>query len=186
MKNFFRKVAFGLKPDEKAPSDPLTWAQKQVESIPELNWKGKHIYSEKEMRKYWITQRVEENTTLRKKYKNDPKGLERAEKQLEYDTGGKFWPNNEICIRHAEAVRSESPALAKLWYFWGNHFTISKTQRLHQYSTGAYQREFIRANMDKTFETMVYEGTIAWPMIMHLDNKDNIGPKSESAKQEWR
>ena len=26
MKNFFRKVAFGLKPDEKAPSDPLTWA----------------------------------------------------------------------------------------------------------------------------------------------------------------
>ena len=47
MKNFFRKVAFGLKPDEKAPSDPLTWAQKQVETIPELNWKGKHIYSEK-------------------------------------------------------------------------------------------------------------------------------------------
>jgi uncharacterized protein (DUF1800 family) len=40
--------------------------------------------------------------------------------------------------------------------------------------------------MDKTFETMVYEGTIAWPMIMHLDNKDNIGPKSESARQEWR
>ena len=36
--------------------------------------------------------------------------------------------------------------------------------------------------MDKTFETMAYEGTIAWPMIMHLDNKDNIGPKSESAK----
>ena len=70
MKNFFRKVAFGLKPNEKAPSDPLVWAQKQVESIPEFNWKGKHIYSEKEMRKYWITQRVEENTTLRKKYKN--------------------------------------------------------------------------------------------------------------------
>jgi hypothetical protein len=27
MKNFFRKVAFGLKPEEKAPSDPLTWAK---------------------------------------------------------------------------------------------------------------------------------------------------------------
>ena len=77
--NFYRKVAFGLKPEEKAPSDPLTWAQKQVETIPELNWKGKHIYSEKEMRKYWITQRVEENTTLRKKYKNDPQGLKRKE-----------------------------------------------------------------------------------------------------------
>ena len=186
MKNFFRKVAFGLKPEEKAPSDPLMWAQKQVETIPELNWKGKYIYSEKEMRKYWITQRVEENTTLRKKFKNDPQGFERAEKQLEYDTGGKYWPNNEICIRHAEGVRSNSPVLAKLWYFWTNHFTISQTQRLHQYSTGAYQREFIRANMDKNFETMAIEATIAWPMIMHLDNKDNIGPKSESGRQEWR
>ena len=106
MKNFFRKVAFGLKPEEKAPSDPLTWAQKQVETIPELNWKGKYIYSEKEMRKYWITQRVEENTTLRKKYKNDPKGLEIAERQLENDTGGKFWQNNEISIRHAEGVEA--------------------------------------------------------------------------------
>ena len=37
MKNFFRKVAFGLKPDEKAPSDPLVWAQKQVDEIPEFN-----------------------------------------------------------------------------------------------------------------------------------------------------
>ena len=179
MKNFFRKVAFGLKPDEQIPSDPLNWAQKQVETIPDLNWKGKYVFSEKEMRKYWITQRVEENTTLRKKFKNDPQGFERAEKQLEYDTGGKYWPNNEICIRHAEGVRSNNPVLAKLWYFWTNHFTISQTQRLHQYSTGAYQREFIRTNMDKTFETMVTEATIAWPMIMHLDNKDNTGPKSD-------
>ena len=65
---------------------PLTWAQKQVETIPEINWKGKYIFSEKEMRQYWITQRVEEDTTLRKKFKNDPQGFERAEKQLEYDT----------------------------------------------------------------------------------------------------
>ena len=186
MKNFFRKVAFGLKPDEKEPSDPLVWAQKQVETIPEFNWTGKHIYSEKEMRKYWITQRVEENTTLRKKYKNDPDGLRRAQRQLENDTGKKFWPANEICIRHSEGIRGDHPVLAKLWYFWGNHFTISDTQTLGSYSTGAYQRDFIRANMDKNFETLVTEATLAWPMIMHLDNKENVGPKSESARQEWR
>ena len=115
MKNFFRKVAFGLKPDEKAPSDPLTWAQKQVETIPELNWKGKHIYSEKEMRKYWIEHRIGEDRKLRKKFKTDPKGIELAERQLENDTGGKFWPNNEICIRHADGVRGTHPVLAKLW-----------------------------------------------------------------------
>ena len=117
MKNFFRKVAFGLKPDEKAPSDPLTWAQKQVESIPELNWKGKHIYSEKEMRKYWITQRVEENTTLRKKYKNDPKGLERAEKQLENDTGGKFWPTMRFVLDTLKPYRSDTQFLLNFGIF---------------------------------------------------------------------
>jgi len=122
MKNFFRKVAFGLKPEEKAPSDPLTWAQKQVETIPELNWKGKHIYSEKEMRKYWITQRVEENTTLRKKYKNDPKGFEIAEKQLRNDTGAKFWKNYELSMRHAEGVRSDSPSFSKTLVFLGKSF----------------------------------------------------------------
>ena len=29
MKNFYRKVAFGLGPDEKVPSDPLIWATSQ-------------------------------------------------------------------------------------------------------------------------------------------------------------
>src|SRR5210317_496103 len=186
VKNFFRKVAFGLKPEEKAPSDPLIWAQKQVDIIPELNWKGKHIYSEKKMRKYWITQRVEENTTLRKKFKNDPQGFRKAFEQSKNDTGAKFWPNNEICMRHAEGIRSDNPVLAKLWYFWTNHFTISDAQSLAEFSTGAYHREFIRANMDKTFKTMVQEATVAWPMIMHLDNKENVGPKSESGRQEWR
>jgi hypothetical protein len=28
MKNFYRKVAFGLKPDEKEPSDPLDLGSK--------------------------------------------------------------------------------------------------------------------------------------------------------------
>jgi uncharacterized protein (DUF1800 family) len=186
MKNFFRKVAFGLKPDEKEPSDPLVWAQKQVETIPEFNWKGTRIPTEKEMRKYWIKQRVEENGRLRREFKDDPVGFRRAEVKLGQETGRKFWPANEISIRHAEGVRSAHPVHAKLWYFWTNHFTISDTQSLAEFSTGAYHRDFIRANMDKNFETMVTEATLAWPMIMHLDNKDNIGPKSKSGKEEWR
>jgi len=187
MKSFFRKVAFGLKPDEKIPSDPLVWAQKQVETVPELNWKGKYVFSEKKMRKdYWVKHRVTEDRVFRKKFKNDPQGLNTAVRQLDRDTGKEFWPNYEISLRHAEAVRSETPVLAKLWYFWTNHFTISDTQSLRPFSTGPYQRETIRANMDKNFETLAIEGTIAWPMIMHLDNKDNVGPNSISGRSEWR
>ena len=48
MKNFYRKVAFGLGPDEKVPSDPLEWAKNQLNDIPEFSWKGK-ILPEKEL-----------------------------------------------------------------------------------------------------------------------------------------
>ena len=51
MKNFFRKVAFGIGPNEEVPSDPLNWALSQINEIPDLSWQGK-IFSEKELRKH--------------------------------------------------------------------------------------------------------------------------------------
>ena len=68
MKNFFRKVAFGLKPDEKIPSDPLVWATSQIsDEIPEFSYKGK-IYSEKEMRKFYREWVYNDRKKLRKKF----------------------------------------------------------------------------------------------------------------------
>ena len=52
MKNYFRKVAFGISPNEEVPSDPLNWALNQLDDIPKLSWTGK-IHSEKELRKHY-------------------------------------------------------------------------------------------------------------------------------------
>ena len=69
MKNFFRKVAFGLKPDEKIPSDPLVWATSQItDEIPDFSFKGK-IYSEKELRKHYREWVFNDRKKLRKKFK---------------------------------------------------------------------------------------------------------------------
>ena len=39
MKNFFRKVAFGIGPNEEIPSDPLTWATSQItDKIPKATF----------------------------------------------------------------------------------------------------------------------------------------------------
>ena len=43
MKNFIRKVAFGLSPNEEVPSDPLNWATEQIKNVPELSGKVKYI-----------------------------------------------------------------------------------------------------------------------------------------------
>ena len=186
MKNFFRKVAFGLKPDEKIPSNPLNWATSQIsDKIPEFSYKGK-IYSEKEMRKFYREWVYNDRKKLRKKFKKDKKGYKAAKNKLRDDTGQRFWKNLEIAIRHKEATSSDHPVLAKLWYFWANHFTISDKDMLADYSTGAYQREVIRANLNKTFEQLTYEATVAWAMILHLDNSENVGPKSEDARADWR
>ena len=41
MKNFFRKVAYGIGPNDNTPSDPLKWALNQLDDVPDLSWKGK-------------------------------------------------------------------------------------------------------------------------------------------------
>ena len=186
MKNFHRKVAFGLKPDEKIPSDPLVWATSQItDKIPEFSFKGK-IYSEEELRKHYREYVYQDRKVLRKKFKKDKMGYKAAKNLLKDSTGQKFWKNLEIAIRHKEATQGNHPVLAKLWYFWTNHFTISDKDFLADYSTGGYQRETIRANLNKSFEELAYEATVAWAMIHHLDNAENVGPKSEDARAEWR
>ena len=185
MKNFFRKVAFGIGPSEEAPSDPLKWALDQVNDVPELSWKGK-IYSEKELRKHYRDWVYGDRKVLRKKFK-DNKTLYKTHKDiLRHKTGQKFWESLEISIRHNEGINSSHPVLAKLWMFWGNFFAISEKDFLANYSTGPYQREIIRPNLNQTFEKMVYEVTTSWAMSHHLDNSESAGPKSVTAGEEWR
>ena len=185
MKNFFRKVAFGIGPDENLPSDPLKWAIDQVNDVPKLSWQGK-ILSEKELRKHYRDYVYGDRKVLRIKYK-DNKTLYKTHKNLlRHQTGQKFWESLEISIRHNEGINSSSPVLAKLWMFWGNFFAISEKDYLANYSTGPYQREIIRPNLNQAFEKMVYDVTTSWAMIHHLDNSESAGPKSVTASEEWR
>ena len=185
MKNYFRKVAFGISPSEKIPTDPLKWALAQLDDLPNLSWKGK-IHSEKELRKHYRDWVYGDRKVLRKKYK-DNKTLYKTHKDiLRHKTGQKFWESLEIAIRHNEGINSSHPVLAKLWMFWGNFFAISEKDFLANYSTGAYQREIIRPSLNQSFEKMVYDVTTSWAMIHHLDNSESAGPKSVTASQEWR
>ena len=185
MKNFFRKVGFGIGPNEKVPSDPLNWALNRLDEIPKLSWKGQ-IYSEKELRKHYGKWVYGDRKKLRKKYK-DNKTLYKVEKdKLRHQTGQKFWESLEISIRHNEAINSSAPVLTKLWMFWGNFFAISEKDFLANYSTGAYHREIIRPNLNQTFEKLVYDVTTSWAMIHHLDNSESAGPKSITARDDWR
>ena len=45
MRDFFRKVGFGIGPDEKIPGDPLKWALGQLDEVPHSY--GREIYQQK-------------------------------------------------------------------------------------------------------------------------------------------
>ena len=180
--NFYRRVAFGLSPNETSPSEPLDWALDQLNSVPDLLWPGS-IPSEKEMRKKYGEWVYGDREVIRKKYKNDINAYEKAKEELRIKTGERFFELNEHAIRHYQTKNSQQPVFERFWLFWGNHFAISEKDFLADFSTGPYQREIIRPNMVKTFEDMVQSVTTSWCMIHHLDNSQSVGPNSKS--KQW-
>ncbi len=132
MKDFIRKVSFGIGPEEKVPTDPLNWAKNQLNYVPQFKWDGKKIYTEKELREFQNMYSLKERKKIRDKYKNDPGTLKKEQRKLALKTGRGYWINLELGIRHTEAIYGNSPVLTKLWYFWANHFTISSIKQFQQ------------------------------------------------------
>ena len=77
MKDFIRKVSFGVGPEEKVPTDPLNWAKNQLDEVPALKWEGKKLYTEKELREFQNRFSNKARKKIREKYKNDPATLKK-------------------------------------------------------------------------------------------------------------
>ena len=181
---FYRRVAFGLSPNDKQDKDPLNWALSQLNLIPDLLWPGT-IPTEKELRKKYGEWVYGDREVLRKKFKNDKHAYKRAKDELRIKTGERYFELNEHAIRHYQTKYGSHPVFERFWLFWGNHFAISEKDFLAEFSTGPYQREIIRPNMVKTFKEMVLSVTVSWCMIHHLDNSESVGPNSKKGL-EWR
>ena len=155
--NFYRRVAFGLSPQDERPQEPLSWALNQLNSVPDFLWKGS-IPTEKELRKKYGEWVYGDREVLRKKFKNDKNAYRKAKDELRTETGERYFELNEHAIRHYQTKFGDQPVFERFWLFWGNHFAISEKDFLAEFSTGPYQREVIRPNMVKTFEDMVQIG----------------------------
>ena len=180
-KNFFRKVGFGIGPDEIVPVNPVSWAQNQVDKVPPLIWDAP-IHSGEEMLNYYAEWVYTDREILRKKHKENRQAYREAKNKLRYKVGEKYFENLEICIRQNTAIKSESPVFERLWFFWCNHFAIIDKDAMPQFTTGPYHRETIRTNMCGSFETLLKEATLGWSMIHNLDNSESIGPHSKWGK----
>ena len=178
-RSFFRKVGFGLRPDEAIPADPLGWAQAQLESAAPIIWPGR-LYSEQEMlqiRTDFVTEEQKIQRTIR-----DSQEQKRLRDMLYITSGRHYFEAYELAIRHYQAVHGPAPVFERLVHFWGNHFTIVDKNKLADFNTGALQRETIRPLLGGSIEELVYQVTISWPMLKSLDNFLSRGPNSSFNK----
>ena len=109
-------MGFGLGPDDEVPTDPVAWAETQVESVPEMSWPG-DIPTAKELLDQRAIFVYQDRRVLRKKYKNDRKAYKDAKTQLRWQTGEKYYDSLEIAIRHHTALNSGAPLFERLWMF---------------------------------------------------------------------
>ena len=185
-RNFFRRVGFGLSPEQEIPYDPLEWSKSQVDRLPEFNWTVGTIShmampTTKDGLDHFLQWRKDEDI-LREKYGSN---------QAEYKKQKRFVRDKikrkeqlELRIRLNESLKSGSPVFERLLMFWSNHFAIVEKNELPQLITGPYNREVIRANLTGNIETLTREATISWAMIEALDNSESIAPDSIRAKKD--
>ena len=182
-KRYFRKVAFGLGPHQTPPSDPVKWAQSQLDEVPDITWDGPLLTGDEYLEKYgeFVHTRRE---ILRPKYRNDRQAYEDAKEKLAFRLGEKYYESLELAVRHHTALNSKAPVFERLWLFWCNHFAITDKDFMPQFVTGPYHREIIRKHMTGSFQELTQAVTLSWAMIHNLDNSESVGPNSQRGK--WR
>jgi uncharacterized protein (DUF1800 family) len=180
---FYRKVGFGLGPDEEIPDDRLSWAAEQLLEIPPLIWPGK-IRTVDEMldiRTLFLSAEQKLEQTIK-----DQNELRKKRDALYHEKGRRFFESYELAMRHYQAIRSNAAVFERFQHFWGNHFAIVDKIKLATFNTGPYQRETIRNQMDKRFADLVMAATLSFPMMRSLDNFLSRGPNSKFSKNKNR
>lgn len=182
-RDFFRKMGFGIAPGDQVPTDPVAWADAQLDTVPALSW-GDAVPTAKELLDQRAKYVYNDRKVLRKKFKNDRRAYKAAKDNLRFETGQRYYESLEMAIRHDAALHSGAPVFERLWFFWHNHFAIAEKDMLASWNTGAYTREIIRPNMCGSYTDLVKAVTTSWTMIHHLDNSESVGPNSRSGT--WR
>ena len=176
--NFYRKIGFGIRRQSQIPTDPLSWAFDQVDKDLGIKW-PMTLPSSESLRVKYSEFRVAHDKTLRDKHKNSRVEYEQAVQKLKWELGASYWENLELSARHYSAINSDQPFFERLWWFWGNHFTVVDKDWLPQFLTGAYQREVIRPKLEGNFADLLFAATTALPMLHSLDNRFSVGPDSK-------
>jgi uncharacterized protein (DUF1800 family) len=186
-----RKVGMGLQPGDDPHVDPHDWLNSQlsmptdrmaIQSIKNRNaepvaWPIHLTYSLNDR-----IERLVRSNFARKAI--DLMGLDDAERgrQLEEDRKQNSVAKIDIYRYLHAAMHGQCQIRHRLSHFWLNHFTVGVKETTPQLISDFWDNA-IDANLDGTFENLLYRATTHPAMLTYLDNIYNIGPNSPKARE---
>lgn len=84
------------------------------------------------------------------------------------------------------AATSTTPFRERLVAFWANHFTVSAQRGAIVGIVGAFEREVVRGNLDRSFADMLVDSTRHPAMQLYLDNHRSVGPGSRAGTRQGK
>ena len=166
---FVRKLGFGLRPEEKFPTDPVSWAMDQADSVPDavgvrtirsglkpeiVAWPSTLTWSLKDR----IDRLVEYRSTsdaLDAKYERGTKEHRTAMDELEM----RLTVNRYDQLHRAhQCIYGGAPVFERFAHFWQNHFTVGDRDTTWELM-GHYHQAAIKDKMLGSFADKVYGET---------------------------
>lgn len=193
IENLIRRIGFGLRPEERVPTDIGLWIDEQLDldaqylgvefarpGAPISKWPDTFKLSLKE-----IYKRSSEYNRLYDQYTKKASQYSMQElldiRRTWIHENEVFW-RDETRLFHS-AIYGDEQVRQRLIHFWANHFTVGD---------GANERKFIAhhiedaigKNLKGSFNELLYEAVKSPAMVHYLDNIYNVGESSAYAAVE--
>lgn len=194
---FSRRVAFGLRPGQPLPADPLAWAVPQIEKLPPIEVLGpdgqprtdlpagmKLISDTNElMRRFQDANDVEDELFAQSR-KLAPAEYERLRQERLALPFHRLEHWKEVQARASTALYGQAPVFERFWHFWSNHFMVAPGTQRNDVLVGPYQRA-LRAGLLGSYKDLLLAAVTHPGMLVYLDNIRNTGPGSKAKRQGW-
>jgi uncharacterized protein (DUF1800 family) len=189
IRRFAQKVGFGFRPEEKIPSDPLTWIDDQLKekrrflgiaSLEKSNvieaWPEQYFLTiEERFNRAWQVKAREHEL------RRDKSISKESANRLKTDFENKMLTNqhDETRLYH-RAIYAPDQIRQRLLHFWANHFFVS-LDKVGTVMVSDHLERAIEDNLDGNFEELVYNASASPAMLQYLDNVENLGENSNNA-----
>jgi uncharacterized protein (DUF1800 family) len=192
---FMQRLAFGPNADGSLPTDPVAWAEAQLDRVPPIDLLDAAGQVRTDLPpEFKLTRTMTELMTayrrswnaVDKMFRLSP-DLPEAERKATVRKA-LYYPYRdlehwkELQARASTALFSKQPVFERFWHFWTNHFMVAPNTDNNDVLVGPYQRA-LREHLTGSFRDLLWNAVTHPSMLIYLDNYRNVGPNSTARKQ---